>query len=71
MIGLHLLHMALSASIAIAQTHAASIQGRDLYQTVLLPRKRPHKPMSRHGSGVRAGRGGSRLAVGQPSRPWP
>jgi len=71
MIALELLHTALNASTAIAQTHSSSIQEHGLYRTVRLPRKRPHKPMSKHGLGAEAGHGGSRLAVGQQSRPWP
>ena len=70
MIALGLLHTALNASTAIVQNHPLSIQGRDLYRTVRLPRKRPHKPMNKHGGlGAQAGRGGSRLAVWPPSRP--
>ena len=43
MIALELLHTALNASTAIAQTHSSSIQEHGLYRTVRLPRKRPHK----------------------------
>src|SRR4051794_41861097 len=69
MIALELLHTALNASTAIAQTYLSSIQGHGLYRTARLPRKRPHKPMSKSGSAVEAGRGGLRLAVWGQSRP--
>src|SRR4051812_8821763 len=69
MIALELLHAALNASTAIAQTYLSSIQGHGLYRTARLPRKRPHKPMSKSGSAVEAGRGGLRLAVLRQARP--